>query len=181
MVAAQTSVHKFNFAIEQAKLGNILAVDVAVSQGWEAEQLLDQVLGAPRVGEEAEWRDAVLRLVSDSAETREAAQREEKKRFSRVSEVSKQLEDRSASLAEAHSEVTAYAKEKEAVLDRYHKLILVAGIFLAVYFSGQVLAFLAHFNPAFETASNAVNAIISPALHSAASKARKALVAVTQR
>lgn len=173
--SAQELVHKFNYAIEQVRLGNVLAVDVASAQAREAEQLLDQALGAPLVGDEAKWRDLVIRLVSDNSKIRTDAQAEDAKNFSRLAKLSTALDERSRDLSAAEKRVTEYAAEKEKIADRYNKVLWVVGGLFLLYFLGQILAMLAHFNPAFEAASNTVNAIISPALHSIAAKAKRAV------
>jgi hypothetical protein len=176
LVSSQEAVHKFNFALEAVRSGNLLALDVAQEHGRIAESLLDQVLGQPKVGEVQKWRDLVMRLVSENEKIRTAAEKENAKNFSKVSELSSLLEDRSKALEIANRKANEYAADLQAFKDKFYKVLWVIGGLVFLYFLGQILQFLANFNPAFETAANAVNAIVSPALHSAASKARKAAV-----
>lgn len=171
--SAQEATHKFNYAIREAKLGNPLALDVAIDQGRIAETLLDQVLGQPKVGDENRWRELIMGLVSENEKIRKAAQAQNEKNFSEVSKLAQVLEEKSQALDAANKKAVDYAAELQSFKDKFFKVLWIGGALVGLYFLGQILQFLANFNPAFETAANAVNAVVSPALHSAASKARK--------
>lgn len=164
--AVQEAVHKFNYAMEQVKLGNLLAIDVAAEQARMAEQMLDQVLGQPKVGDEAKWRALMLGLVSDNVKTREAAQRENVAVNERNAGLSSELDDVKKRLEAKEKEALRYAAEKEHTADLFLKLCWAVGLYLAFRFSGQVLALLAHFNPAFAGPAALWASIDSPALHS---------------
>ncbi len=181
LTSAQEATHKFNYALREAKIGNPLALDVAIDQGRIAESLLDQVLGQPKVGDEQKWRDLVLRLVSENEKVRKGAQQENEKNLSDLSKLSKVLEERTQALDAANKKAIDYAAELQAFKDKFFKVLWIIGGLVFLYFLGQILQLLANFNPAFETAANAVNAVVSPALHSAASKARKSAARILSK
>lgn len=176
--AVQEAVHKFNYAMELVKLGNLLAVDVAGEQARIAEQQLDQVLGQPRIGDDAKWRDLIVRLASDNAKTRETAQRENAAVNERNASLSADLDGVKKKLEAKEKEAMQYAAEKEHTADLFLKLCWGVGIYLAFRLLGQLLAFLAHFNPAFAAPAAMVNAIDSPALLSLWHRAESKVAAV---
>jgi hypothetical protein len=113
--ATQAAVYRFNFALEQYKAGNLLALAVAMDAGAQAQQLLDQVLGAPKVGEVAKWRDLVARLISDNADVRAAAQRENAKQSAAVEKLS-------AALDRAQEKTAAIETKLRVAYDRENAL-----------------------------------------------------------
>lgn len=172
-------VSKAAFAIDSAIAGNPNALPVAQQHVRVAKNLATQIFGAPTVVNEEGWKSLIDRQTSLDVKIRDAANQENTKRISQLAKLSDDLAAKDAKLEAAEKKVLEYAKEKEAIADRFLKFIWIVGGLFALYFLGQILQFLAHFNPAFESAANVVNSIVSPALHSAASKARKALNRVT--
>jgi hypothetical protein len=108
---------------------------------------------------------------------RQIADKESAKRLEQIGRLSEDLQKRDAALEVANQRAMEYAKELQGFKDFILKIAWVVGAFFLLYFLGQILQFAANINPAFGTASNFVNAVVSPALHSAAWKARKAAVA----
>lgn len=168
-------VSKAAFAVDAAISGNVNALPVAQQHVRVAKNLATQIFGTPTVINEEGWKNLVDRQTSLDSKVRDAANNENAKRIGQLAKLSDDLAQKDAKLEAAEKKVLEYAKEKEAIADRFLKFIWIVGGLFALYFLGQILQFLAHFNPAFESASNVVNSIVSPALHSAASKARKAL------
>jgi hypothetical protein len=168
-------VSKAAFAVDAAIAGNPNALPVAQQHVRVAKNLATQIFGTPTVVNEEGWKSLIDRQTSLDAKIRDAANQENSKRVSQIAKLSDDLASRDAKLEVAEKKAMEYAKEKEAIADRFLKFIWIIGGLFALYFLGQILQFLAHFNPAFESAANVVNSIVSPALHSAASKARKAL------
>jgi len=168
-------VSKTSFAIELAAQGNPNALAVAQQHVRVAKNLAYQVFGSPTIVNEEGWKSLIDRQSSLDVKIREEANKENDKRLKELAKLSTDLEKKDGELKKAQDKVVEYAKEKEAIADKFLKLCWIVGILFTLYFLGQILQFLAHFNPAFESAANVVNSIVSPALHSAASKARKAL------
>ena len=106
-------------------------------------------------------------------ETQDIGQRQG--RIRQIAQLSQDLDAKDQDLDRANKKVLEYAKEKEAIADRFLKLCWAVGILVGLYFLGQVLQFLANFNPAFQNAANLVNTFVSPVLHSGFHKARQAL------
>jgi len=168
-------VSKAAFAVDSAISGNVHALPVAQKHVRVAKNLATQIFGNPTVINEEGWKNLVERQTSLDDKVRLAANDENDKRIAKIAKLSSDLADKDEKLIEAERKIVEYAKEKEAISDKFLKFCWIVGGLFALYFLGQGLQLLASFNPAFETASNVVNSIVSPALHSAASKARKAI------
>jgi len=168
-------VSKTAFAVDSAIAGNPNALSVAQQHARVAKNIAVQIFGSPTVVNEEGWKNLIDRQTSLDDKIRAAANQENSKRISQLAKLSDDLAEKDHKLELAEKKVLEYAREKEAIADKFLKLCWIAGGLLFLYFLGQILQFLAHFNPAFESAANVVNSIVSPALHSAASKARKAL------
>ena len=173
-------VSKASFALDSALYGNPHALPVAKKHITVAKDLAAQIFGIPTVINEDGWKRLVERQTSIEYEVRLAANGENNQRLASISKLSQELDDSSAALKDAQSKLLDYARDKEATAGFFLKFLWVVGCLFAVYLLGQILQLIANFNPAFETASNVVNAIVSPALHSSASRARKALIAATE-
>jgi hypothetical protein len=166
--------HKTRAAIEIAQT-NPLGLPVALQHSRTAVTLADQIHGAPTVIDEVKWQELINRQTSLDAKIREAANAENSGRIRQIAQLSQDLEVKDRDLDRANKKVLEYAKEKEAIADRFLKLCWAVGILVGLYFLGQVLQFLANFNPAFQNAANLVNTFVSPVLHSGFHKARQAL------
>jgi len=175
--AVQEEVHKASHAVQIAKDQNEHGLPVAQQHLQAAKTLLDQVLGPPVLATEQRWRELIDRQTSQDAEVRKLADKESQKRLDQIGKLSQDLQNRDSALEVANQRAQEYAKELQGFKDVVLKIGWVIGAFFALYFLGQILQFAANFNPAFGTASNFVNAVVSPALHSAAYKARKATAA----
>lgn len=175
--AVQEEVHKASHAIQAAQNSNPHGLQVASQHVQAAKTLVDQALGPPVLATEQKWRDLVARQTSLDEEVRKIADKESQKRLEQIGKLSQELQNRDTALEAANQRANEYAKELQASRDFWLKVTWVVGAFFVLYFLGQILQFAANLNPAFGTASNFVNAVVSPALHSAAWKARKAAAA----
>lgn len=175
--AVQEEVHKASHAIQAAQNSNPHGLQVASQHVQAAKTLVDQALGPPVLATEQKWRDLVARQTSLDEEVRKIADKESQKRLEQIGKLSQELQNRDAALEVANQRAQEYAKELQGFKDVVLKIAWVVGGFFVLYFLGQILQFAANLNPAFGTASNFVNAVVSPALHSAAWKARKAAAA----
>jgi hypothetical protein len=177
LAVVQEEIHKTDKAIDAAISGNSFGLPVAKQHSSAAKSLVDQVLGPPTFPILQKWNDLVARQTSLDEEVRKIADKESAKRLEQIGKLSADLQSKDAALAAANERVKEYANELQAFKDFWLKIAWVVGGFFVLYFLGQILQFAANINPAFGTASNFVNAVVSPALHSAAYKARKAAVA----
>lgn len=171
-------VYKTSAAIDAASAGSPHGIAVARSHVTTAKTLATQIFGPPQVVDEAKWRDLIARQTSLDEKIRTIADAENVKRVGQIATLSKDLALRDAALAESNAKVLQYAKEKEAIADKFLLFCWIAGGLFALYFLGQFLQLVASFNPAFQSAANLVNTFVSPVLHSGFSKARKAAAAV---
>lgn len=170
-------VFKTSAALDSAAAGNPHGLAVAQQHVATARTLAVQLFGPPQVVDEARWRDLIARQTSIDDKVRALADAENARRLSQIGTLSADLAAKDQALDAANRKVVEYAKEKEAIADRFLKLCWIAGALFGLYFLGQGLQLLASFNPAFQGAANLVNTFVSPVLHSGFSKARKALVA----
>lgn len=177
--AVQEEVHKASQALQKDP-ANPYTIPVSKQHIQAAQSLVDQALGAPTLKTEQAWRDLIDRQTSLDDEVRKVAEKESLKRLEQIGKLSQDLESKDAALAAAQAKATEYAKELQGFKDTALKIGWVVGGFFVLYFLGQILQFAANLNPAFGTASNFVNAVVSPALHSAAYKARKAAAAAAE-
>lgn len=174
---AQAAIHKASYALDLALVGNPRALALARDFLNDGESLIDQAEGAPSARNETAWRDLVARLASDNAKVRASAEKENAANDKRIAEISDKLAAAMKATEAAEARALKYAAEKEQVAGWFLKLCWISGILLALYFSGQILAFLAHFNPAFAGASRIINSIVSPAMHSLLHRAESAIAA----
>jgi hypothetical protein len=177
LVAVQEEVHKTGYAIDGAVAGNKFALSVAQQHQRSAVSLLNQALGTPPLPTEQKWRELVDRQTSLDDTVRREAEKENSRRQEQLGKLSKDLESKEAALDAANQRAVEYAKELQGFKDFVLKIGWVVGGLFLLYFLGQILQFAANINPAFGTASNFVNAVVSPAMHSAAYRARKAAAA----
>lgn len=175
MFAAQEAVHKFNFAIDLAKAGNLRAIDVAEEQGRYAQAALDQALGTPKIGDDQKWHDLVARLVSENAEVREKAEKENVKSNSKIADLSADLESMRKKLTTAENKALEYAGEKEKIADHFLKICWVLGGLAFVWVLSQLLRVAANFVPALAPFSAIANGVVAPAMHYELQKAKRGL------
>lgn len=180
LVAVQEEVHKADHAVSAAQAGNPHGLNVAQQHVRAARSLVDQALGAPPFVTEQKWRELIDRQTSLNEEVRQIADKETAKRLEQIGKLSQDLQSKDAALAAAQEKANEYAKELQVFKDFVLKIAWVVGALFALYFLGQILQFLANRNPAFGTASNFVNAVVSPAMHLAAYRARKAAAAAAE-
>lgn len=177
LVAAQESAHKTQAALEKAKAGNPHALPVAIEHNRTAVQLLDQALGYPTVESQRRWQDLIDRQTSLDEKVRAIAAEENEKNLRQIGKLSEELQKRDVAVDAANERARQYAGELQSFKDSVLKIGWVIGGLFVLYFLGQILQLLANLNPAFGTAANVVNAVVSPALHAGFHKARKAAAA----
>lgn len=174
-VALQEEIHKVDTAIDQSIAGNPHGLQVAKSHSVTAKSLAGQLFGAPSVGDEQRWRDLILRQTALDDAVRAEANKENARRIETIAKLSTDLEVKTAKLEQAEQRALDYAGQLQAFKDKVMKWVWIVGALFALFFLGQFLQLLAHFNPAFHTAANAVNAIVNPVMHASFAKIRKAL------
>lgn len=178
LLAVQEEVHKVTFAAEAAVAGNPHGLNVALQHARTARSLVDQALGNPTVESESRWRDLIARQTSLDDKIRTLAEEENAKRLKQIAALSTDLQAKSTALEAANQRAQQYALELQSFKDSVLKVAWIVGAFFILYFLGQILQFAANFSPAFGTAANVVNAVVSPALHAGFHRARKAAASV---
>jgi hypothetical protein len=178
LVAAQESAYKTLAAVTKAEAGNTHALAVALGHSRTSVQLLDQALGYPTVESQRRWQDLIDRQTSLDEKVRTVATEENEKNLKQIGKLSEELQKRDIAANAANERARQYAGELQSFKDSVLKIGWVVGGLFALYFLGQILQFLANLNPAFGTAANVVNAVVSPALHAGFHKARKAAAAL---
>jgi len=174
--AAQEAAHKTAAALPFAPPSR--PVEVARDFAQEARSLLDQVAGAPKVGDEAAWRDLVSRLLSENEAIRLKAENERREDAEEVAELSAKLARIEAAKEASDAKVAEYAKDNERLADIVRKFYWIAGGLAALWLLSQVLTFAARLNPALAPFAGVVNAVAAPALARARARAVEGLEAV---
>lgn len=174
--AAQELIHKTTVALSHAPASR--PVEVASSFAQEARTILDHAVGAPSVGDSAEWRGLVERLLSENAEIRAKAERERAKDSERLAELSDELTEVRGERDKLQDHVADYAKDNERLADIVRKFQWFAigiGVLWAV---SQLLTVAARINPAFAPFAGVFNAVAAPALARAQARAVEGLQSV---
>jgi hypothetical protein len=174
--AAQEATHKANAALSFAPESR--PVTVARDFVQEARSLLDQVAGAPKVGDEAAWRDLVARLLSENEAIRLKAETERREDAEEVASLSAKLAKLEVAKEASDAKVAEYAKDNERLADIVRKFYWIAGSLAVLWLLSQVLTFAARFNPALAPFAGVVNAVVAPALARARARAVEGLEAV---
>lgn len=158
-------VHKTKDAVDLAVAGNARALTVAQEHARVAVTLANQVHGAPTVIDERKWQDLVARQAALDEKVREIAATENARRLNQIDRLSSDLDRKSSDLDSARAEALQYAKEKEAIADRFLKVCWAVGAVVALLVIARILAFVAQFYPGLAPASEIVNGALSKVLH----------------
>ncbi len=172
----QEAAHKANAALASAPPSR--HVEVATDFAQEVQRILDQLAGAPKVGDEAAWRDLVARLLSENEAIRLKAEEERREDAEEVATLSAKLAKLEAAKEASDAKVAEYAKDNERLADIVRKFYWIAGSLAALWLLSQVLTFAARFNPTLAPFAGVVNAVAAPALARARARAVEVLEAV---
>ena len=169
----QEAAHKAKEALSAAPESR--PVEVAKDFASEVVASMDQALGAPQVGETAQWKDLVQRLLSEDAKIRAKAEAERNADRAEIARLSDRLAEASAATVRAEEKAMKYAKEVDRIADILRKAIWLIGGVVVLWVLSQVLSIAARLNPAFSGAASMVNTIAAPAVQFAFSRAKTGL------